>query len=56
MDFMNTFKLTHAYAFELGKAARPMPVDLAERQPHIQAIRTNLQQKALRNSTNQLSK
>ena len=40
---MDTFKLTNAYAFELMKAARSMPVDLAEKQPHIQAIRTRLQ-------------
>ena len=52
---MDTFKLTHAYAFELIKAARSMPVDLAERQPHIREIRTNIQKKALKGRTNQTS-
>ena len=51
---MDTFKLTHAYAFELVKAARSMPLELAERKPHIQAIRTSLQQKALKGRANQL--
>ena len=50
---MNTLKFTHAHAFELVKAAKSMPVDIAERQPHIQAIRTRLQKKALKGRTNQ---
>lgn len=46
--FMDTIKLTHAYAFELVRASKTMAVDLAEKQPHIQVIRTNLQKKLLR--------
>jgi len=52
---MEISSLIHAYAFELTKAARSMPVDLAERQPHIQAIRTSLQKMALRGRINRLT-
>ena len=36
---MDSHKETHKYAFELVKASRKMPVDRAEKQPHIQEIR-----------------
>ncbi len=49
---MDSHKETHKYAFELVKASRTMPVDRAEKQPHIQAIRTTYQQQALRHRTN----
>tara|TARA_B100000965_G_scaffold291720_1_gene249518 strand:+ start:2620 stop:2781 length:162 start_codon:yes stop_codon:yes gene_type:complete len=49
---MDSFKETHKYAFELVKASRTMPIDLAEKQPHIQKIRTNYQQEALKFRTN----
>ena len=45
---MDKYKLTHEYTFELIKAARKMSMDLADRQSHIEAIRTNLQRKALK--------
>ena len=40
-------KDTHRYAFELVKAARSMPVDLAEKLQHIKQLRFNYQLKAL---------
>ncbi len=40
-------KDTHRYAFELVKAARSMPVDLAEKLQHIKKLRVNYQLKAL---------
>ena len=49
MDF---HKETHRYAFELVKASRTMPVDWAEKQPHIKEIRTIYQKEALRLRTN----
>ena len=49
---MDSHKETHRYAFELVKASRTMPVDHAEKQPHIQAIRTAYQQQALKLRTN----
>ncbi len=49
MDF---YKETHRYAFELVKASRTMPVDWAEKQPHIKEIRTIYQKEALRLRTN----
>ena len=52
---MNTINLTHSYAFQLMRAARSMPVDLAENQPQIRALRTIIQKKALKGRTNQLT-
>ena len=49
MDF---FKETHKYAFELVKASRTIPVDLAEKQTHIKEIRKNYRQQALRRRIN----
>ena len=49
---MDVHKETHRYAFELVKAARTMPVDWAEKQPHIKEIRTSYQKEALRLRTN----
>mgnify|MGYP003142086977 CR=1 FL=1 len=57
MDFFRKFfirKETHNYAFELLKAAKKMPVDVAERLPHLQKIRSNYQKRFLKNRTNQL--
>ena len=45
-------KDTHRYAFELVKAARTMPVDLAEKLQHIKQLRFNYQLKALRKRIN----
>ena len=44
MDF---YKETHKYAFELVKASRKIPVDLAEKQSHIKEMRLKYQQQAL---------
>ena len=41
-------KETHRYAFELVKAAREMAVDIAEKLPHLQEIRSNYQAEALK--------
>ncbi len=49
---MDTYKETHKYAFELLKASRTMPVDRAEKQSHIQEIRTNYLQRSLKRRTN----
>ena len=49
---MDSHKETHRYAFELEKATRSMPVDRAEKQPHIQEIRVQYQQQALKLRTN----
>tara|TARA_B100001113_G_scaffold314415_1_gene280011 strand:+ start:293 stop:454 length:162 start_codon:yes stop_codon:yes gene_type:complete len=49
---MDSHKETHKYAFELVKASRKMPVDRAEKQPHIQEIRKDYLQKSLRLRTN----
>ena len=49
---MDSHKETHRYAFELVKAARSMPVDRAEKQSHIQEIRTQYQKQALKLRTN----
>ena len=35
---MNTFKLNHGLNFELVKAMRAMPVDIAERLTHIKPL------------------
>ena len=45
-------KDAHRYAFELVKAARSMPVDLAEKLQHIKQLRFNYQLKALRKRIN----
>ena len=45
-------KETHRYAFELVKAARSMPVHLAEKMHHIKQLRFNYQIKALRKRIN----
>ena len=45
-------KDTHIYAFELVKAARTMPIDLAEKLQHIKQLRFNCQVKALRKRIN----
>tara|TARA_Y100001968_G_scaffold243722_1_gene227629 strand:- start:620 stop:784 length:165 start_codon:yes stop_codon:yes gene_type:complete len=45
-------KDTHSYAFELVKAARTMPVDIAENLQHIKQMRFNYQLKALRKRIN----
>ena len=50
---MDTYtKDTHRYAFELVKAARSMPVDIAEKLQHIKQLRFNYQLKALRQRIN----
>ena len=49
---MDTSKETHKYAFELVKASRTMPVDRAEKQTHIQEIRTNYLKQSLKLRTN----
>ena len=49
---MDSHKETHRYAFELVKASRSMPVDRAEKQPHILEIRTQYQKQALKLRTN----
>ena len=57
MDFFRKFfirKETHNYAFELCKAAKKMPMDMAEKLPHIKQIRTDYQKRLLKNRTNQL--
>ena len=57
MDFLHRAlirKETHKYAIELLKAAKKMPVDVAERLPHLKKIRSNYQKRFLKNSTNQL--
>ena len=57
MDFLRKLfirKKTHRYALELLKAAKRMPVDVAEKLPHIKQIRTNYQKRFLKNRTNQL--
>ena len=49
---MDSHKETHRYAFELVKASRTMPVDIAERQPHIKKIRSHYLQEALKLRSN----
>tara|TARA_Y100001968_G_C19234174_1_gene656008 strand:+ start:140 stop:304 length:165 start_codon:yes stop_codon:yes gene_type:complete len=50
---MDSYKKdTHRYAFELAKAARTMPHDIAEKLQHIKELRFNYQLKALRKRTN----
>ena len=50
---MDSYKKdTHRYAFELVRAARSMPVDIAEKLQHIKQLRFNYQQKALRKRIN----
>ena len=45
-------KVTHKYAFALVKAARKMPVDMAEKLDHIKQLRFNVQLKELRKRIN----
>ena len=57
MDFFRKFfirKETHNYAFELSKAAKKMPMDMAEKLPYIKHIRIDYQKRFLKNRTNQL--
>ncbi len=57
MDFFRKFffrKETHNYAFKLYEAAKKMPMDMAEKLPHIKRIRTDYQKRFLKNRTNQL--
>ena len=50
---MDSFpKDTHRYAFALVKAARTMPVDMAEKLDHIKQLRFNVQLKELRKRIN----
>ena len=50
---MDSFKKdTHRYAFEMVKAARSMPADMAEKLQHIKDLRFNAQLKALRKRIN----
>tara|TARA_B100000575_G_scaffold237577_1_gene199737 strand:- start:613 stop:777 length:165 start_codon:yes stop_codon:yes gene_type:complete len=50
---MDSYKKdTHRYAFELVRAARSMPVDIAEKLQHIKQLRFNYQLKALRKRIN----
>ena len=50
---MDSFKKdTHRYAFEMVKAARSMPADMAEKLQHIKDLRFNVQLKALRKRIN----
>ena len=55
MDFIKQLfisKETHNYAFELLKAAKKMPMDVAEKLPHIKQIRNNYQKRFLKDRTN----
>ena len=52
---MDSHKETHKYAFELVKASRKMPIDRAEKQPHIQEIRRTYLVQTLRLRTNKKS-
>ncbi len=45
-------KETHRYAFELVKAARQMPVHVAEELEHIKQLRSKQQVKALEKRIN----
>ena len=47
-------KDTHKYAIELLKAAKKMPVDVAERLPHLRKLRSTYQKRILKNRANQL--
>ena len=50
---MDSYKKdTHRYAFELVRAAKSMPVDIAEKLQHIKQLRFNYQLKALRKRIN----
>ena len=49
---MDSRKETHMYAFELVKASRTMPVDRAEKQPHIKEIRSHYLKEALKLRSN----
>ena len=45
-------KDTHRYAFALVKAARTMPIDMAEKLDHIKQLRFNVQLKELKKRIN----
>ena len=45
-------KETHRYVFAMVKAARTIPVDMAEKLDHIKQLRFNLQLKELRKRIN----
>tara|TARA_Y100001968_G_scaffold273763_1_gene266578 strand:- start:228 stop:392 length:165 start_codon:yes stop_codon:yes gene_type:complete len=46
---MDSFKKeTHRYAFGLVRAGRKMAIDIAEKLPHLQEIRSNYQSEALK--------
>ena len=45
---MNSFKETHRYAFELVKSSRTIHLDIHERQTHVQEIKTDYLQQALK--------
>ena len=45
-------KDTHRYAFAMVKAAKTMPVDMAEKLDHIKQLRFNVQLKELRKRIN----
>ncbi len=49
---MDSSKETHKCSFEIIKASSKMTVDQAEKQPHIQEIRTNYLQQNLYFRTN----
>ena len=50
---MDSFpKDTHKYVFEMVKASRSMPVDMAEKLDHIKQLRFNVQLKELRKRIN----
>ncbi len=50
---MDSFpKETHRYAFAMVKAARTMPIDMAEKLDHIKKLRFNVQLKELRKRIN----
>ncbi len=50
---MDSFpKDMHKYAFAMVKAARSMPVDIAEKLDHIKQLRFNVQLKELRKRIN----
>ena len=49
---MDSAKETHRYAFELAKASRTMPINIAEKQTHIQEIRSTYLEQALKLRSN----
>ena len=54
---MDSFpKETHRYAFAMVKAARSMPLDMAEKLDHIKQLRFNVQLKELSKRINRRKK